>query len=363
MTFLSRQSILCVLLSLTGFFFRHASAWSTTLGHHHHRQLATGRNSRGSSDPSRYSFSLPYANSNEDTPPTLQRVSIQGVTISPNGFQVLLQTKSGHFPILVTNDPQDAFAATSPEALTLIQLLSGVDMAGAILPPDVLARILVQHAEATPLCCPKLVDLVQASLPDNVESYTTASPWMQNKISLPTVTLDQLSLIVTPDGLQFRLECRVLSSEFQQTLTVRPSQDSIEHVCYQYEQATSEAFVCLALALRYKAPIVLQQGGSSTRTTEFLDPKKLQQVFPQMTTVSNLQQQSTRVIRSIERGFEYHKWTGALTIALERGDTKAAAGIQAKLDEMDSLKDLPTLSVDTQQIIGDQQGTNDNIMQ
>jgi hypothetical protein len=284
-------------------------------------------------------------------------VSIQGVTISPDGFQVLLQTKSGYFPILVTNDPQDAFASTSPEALTLIQLLSGVDMAGAILPPDVLARILVEHAEATPLCCPKLVDFVQASLPDNVESYTTASPWMRNKISLPTVTLDQLNLIVTPDGLQFRLECAI--SEFsQQTLIFSPSKDSIEHVCYQYEAAASEAFACLALALRYKAPIVLQQGGSPT---EFLDQKKLQQVFPQMKTVANLQQQSTRVTQNIERGFEYHKWTGALRIALEKGDMKAMAGIQAKLDEMDSLKDLPTLPVETQQIVN--QEDDDNIMQ
>jgi hypothetical protein len=355
MTFLSRQSVSCVLLSLTGFFFRRASAWSA-LGHRGHH-LATGRSTLlGGSGPSRYSFSLPYANSNEDTPTSLQRVSIQGVTISPDGFQVLLQTQSGYFPILATNDPQDAFASSSPEALTLIQLLSGVDMAGAILPPDILARIVVEHAEATPLCCPKLVDIVQASLPDNVESYTTATPWMQNKVSLPTVTLDQLNLIVTPDSLQFRLECVI--SEFQQTLIFSPSKDIIEHVCYQYEEATSEAFVCLALALRYKAPIVLQQVGS---TTEFLDQQKLQQVFPQMTTVANLQQRSTRVTQNIERGFEYHKWTGALRIALEKGDTKAAAGIQAKLDEMDSLKDLPTLPVEMQQIVD--QEDDDNIMQ
>jgi len=42
----------------------------------------------------------------------------------------------------------DAFAATSPESLTLCQLLAGVDMAGALLPPDVLTNIVGYYCDS-----------------------------------------------------------------------------------------------------------------------------------------------------------------------------------------------------------------------
>jgi hypothetical protein len=50
-----------------------------------------------------------------------------------------------YYPIQVTNDQteEDAMVASSPEALTLLQLVAGVDMAGAILPPDVLSKLVV----------------------------------------------------------------------------------------------------------------------------------------------------------------------------------------------------------------------------
>jgi hypothetical protein len=43
----------------------------------------------------------------------------------------------------ISNDRPPPAIVTSPEALTLLQLLAGVDMAGAILPPDILARIII----------------------------------------------------------------------------------------------------------------------------------------------------------------------------------------------------------------------------
>ena len=77
------------------------------------------------------------------------RASLEGVSLAPTGFWVMLRVaKDGYLPWQVTDDPQDALSATSAEALTMIQLLSGVDMAGAILPPDVLAKLVLHHAEA-----------------------------------------------------------------------------------------------------------------------------------------------------------------------------------------------------------------------
>ncbi|KAL3900446.1 MAG: hypothetical protein SGARI_006243, partial [Bacillariaceae sp.] len=70
-------------------------------------------------------------------------------------------------------------------------------------------------------------------------------------------------------------------------------------------------------------------------------------VFPQRTTVGKLQQQSSRVTENIERGFEIHKLQGALTIAMKMGDEKAVEKIRAKLDEYDSMQDLPTTTATT----------------
>ncbi len=80
-----------------------------------------------------------------------RRTSIKGISVSPLGFLILLQTSSSSssssqkiitLPILLTPPTQgDIVATTSPESLTICQLLSGVDMAGVILSPDVLKHL------------------------------------------------------------------------------------------------------------------------------------------------------------------------------------------------------------------------------
>jgi hypothetical protein len=82
------------------------------------------------------------------------RAAFSGVAVSPTGFWVMSKVAPDQYwPVQVTavpntnvnsaaNDrPATAATITSPEALTLLQLSAGVDMAGAILPPDILARI------------------------------------------------------------------------------------------------------------------------------------------------------------------------------------------------------------------------------
>jgi hypothetical protein len=123
----------------------------------------------------------------------------------------------------------------------------------------------------------------------------------------------------------------------------------------------------MALALRYKAPIVLERPSepfmdnaantttttttptTTSRTTLVLDRymltlSELQEKFPHRTTVGKLQQQSTRVAANIERGYEIHKLQGALTIAMKMGDQIAAQRIRTKLDQYDSMQDLPTIT-------------------
>lgn len=257
-----------------------------------------------------------------------RRVSIAGVSVSPGGFWAFLQVPTvGYWPVQITADPQDSFSATSPEALTILQLLSGVDMAGAILPPDILAKLVVLHAEANP-------DLLQAStildeidLPDGIEAYSDSNDWQRSRIRLPTVTLDELTL----EPLKLDVTVKGIGP-----LSFTPSPDAMEEVCWTYDPRVSTTFVSLALALRYKAPIIVDQVPDKGILSS------IQESFPLYRAVERLQQQSQRVTHNIERGFEIHQLTGALRIAMERGDGEAERKIREKLESLESMEELPT---------------------
>lgn len=104
---------------------------------------------------------LCYAQSNDEEEPkqqstekmkrntsklTVRRTHVKGVSVSPIGFVMLYQTPNNMvLPFRVTSSSQDYHFTTTPESLTLCQLLSGVDMAGAILNPDMLKHIVGLH--------------------------------------------------------------------------------------------------------------------------------------------------------------------------------------------------------------------------
>eukprot|EP00533_Pseudo-nitzschia_delicatissima_P005798 CAMPEP_0116078902 /NCGR_PEP_ID=MMETSP0327-20121206/856_1 /TAXON_ID=44447 /ORGANISM="Pseudo-nitzschia delicatissima, Strain B596" /LENGTH=417 /DNA_ID=CAMNT_0003569491 /DNA_START=55 /DNA_END=1309 /DNA_ORIENTATION=- len=286
------------------------------------------------------------------------------------------KTVKSVLPLKMTNDPADTFAATSPESLTLCQLLSGVDMAGAILPPELLGRIVSCHIED------KLDSLYDDDDDDDDEQETPSvftpvlSPiemkiweYFQNqeammreqqlfssepkkdsfKAQMPQVTLDQLTLVPlvsdSEASWQCKLECAL--PEWKENIVVDVKADLLASLAYNYDPEASPLFTCVALALRYKAPIVLKdikQDDDDDKTQQVWSTfDDLDRDFPQRTTLENLQQQSNRVTQNIEQGFEIHKLTGALQIAMRLGDLKAAEKIRAKLDEYDSMEDLPTV--------------------
>lgn len=319
-----------------------------------------------------------------------QRGAISGVSVSPKGFHVMLDTSQGIIPLPVTPaDGQDSYAATSPESLTIIQLLSGVDMAGAILPPETLAKMVVLYAELQPFslllagdddgsdgragsgndsAVEIVLNFIKKSLPDGVSSYSEAHPWQQSRIRLPQVTLDQLTLSydANEDKWVCGLECAIKESNVPssstnpsekggvswsdidakrngpQLLSIPSSADIVRPVSYNYDADTSELFTCLALSLRYKAPVVITNARQAFEAKKVLSPDDMDETFPQRTTVANLQSTSSRVTENIERGFEIHKLTGALQIAMKMGDQGAVDKIRAKLDEYDSMDSLPT---------------------
>ena len=367
-----------------------------------------------------YSSENEFGNSTDSsTIPTssvVERLRVNGVSVSPKGFHVLLESTTGGpkpettesskkeskekevqdtnkneereelqkrsstvLPLKMTNDPADTYAATSPESLTLCQLLSGVDMAGAILPPELLGRIVACHIEDkietlydddddenpepsifVPVLTPiegKIWQYLQAqqAMLREQNLFGQADPKKDTSSSstplaqMPQVTLDQLTLIPLPSddesssSWKCKLECALL--EWKENIVVEIKADLLASLAYNYDPESSLLFTCVALALRYKAPIVLEQSKdlTSNSDTNWSSSDDLDRDFPQRTTLENLQEQSTRVTQNIEKGFEIHKLTGALQIAMRLGDTKAAEKIRAKLDEYDSMEDIPTL--------------------
>jgi hypothetical protein len=329
-----------------------------------------------------------------------QRLQVAGVSVSPTGFHVVLQKNSTHYlPLRATDDSAgaDREAATSPQALTLLQLLARVDMAGAILPPDVLSRIVVLsleggddaerrrlreqeegddgsegggggdrvRGEPSPSAVGSRVLALVGERLAKLEAYggtpgkTTYGelheyPWLQSRVLLPTVTLDGLVLSLPPQSCvsptpAYALECSVknLPGGGPSSLSVELSEGVCERVSYEYRPlGISRTFIALALALRYRAPIELVQppdggeapGGSSS----FLTLDQVRERFPLYRTSDQLRQTPERVATNIERGLKVNQLQAALRVALQREDFAAAAKIRAALDEMDSLQDLPT---------------------
>ena len=279
---------------------------------------------------------------------TVRRLSVHGVSVSPQGFVIILSVPNGGFwPVRVTSNPDDESSATSAEALTILQLIGGVDMAGPILPPDVLSQIAILQSEKeehqTPgdVVAKEIREYVQPSLPEGVSSYTEAHPWFRSRVKLPQVTLDEVQL----HPLKLHCKARGIGS-FEVVLT----DDILQEVCYEYDDKASRNFVTFALALRYMAPIEVVGEPDMKTQSLVIDVVKTEEdlgrLFPLFKSANNLVESSQRVTKNIERGFEYNKLSGALRIATERGDYAAAQRIQEQLDKFDSLDDLPTLEND-----------------
>lgn len=283
----------------------------------------------------------------EDGPKPMTRVQVAGVSVSGTGFHVMLQTAPDAFQVLrVTDHPLDQTAATSAEALTILQLLSGVDMAGAILPPDTLSKITVGYVEfkssENSEVEQQIADDVASRLPKDYinAGYLDLNTWFQSRIRLPQCTLDEVSVdddasaCKTQEENESSFVFKVAAKGFG-SVSVDLLSDVLERVCYEYRPDVSANFIAIALALRYKAPISL------STIKQPLTLKELEEQFPLYRSIDKLQDQSTRVKQNIERGFEINKLQAALRIAMERNDQGAVEKIRAKLDSLDSLQDLP----------------------
>jgi hypothetical protein len=263
-------------------------------------------------------------------------------------------------------------------------------MAGAILPPDTLAKIVVLTLEAdidqqqqddfgdsalqefrptlassTPVGS-AVLKLVQERL--NKLDYTNATtygelleyPWLQSRVSLPTVTLDELILSPQPSRSSsgtssastvksFTLVCSVKNLKVGSVLSVELTESVCESVSYEYRpNGVSLAFVAVALALRYRSPIelalteCLDREEAELSTFKLVTLHEILEKFPLYRSAAQLRQTTERVTSNIEKGLKVNQLQAALRIALQKEDFAAATKIRRALDEMDSMSDLPT---------------------
>jgi hypothetical protein len=190
--------------------------------------------------------------------------------------------------------------------------------------------LVVLYAKARPDQCQDILDLLKHP----VESYSQANEWQRSRIRLPQVTLDELTL--------YPLQLDVTVKGFGKLLFC-PSKASLQQVCWDYDKALKQ-FMSLALALCYKASMMIHHAVVDKKVL----PKNYSDVerkFPLYSSVQTMQMSLQQVSQNIESTFQLHQLHGALKIANDHGDTKAAAKIRAsKLEELEEdVLHVPTM--------------------
>lgn len=323
----------------------------------------------------------------------VRRLGLTGVSVSEGGFAVLwgLANANGekvYWPWYVTTSQAgDKKAVTSAQALTLCQLIAGIDLAGSRLPADLLAQVTVLSCEQdddddvpssledrfSTAADPDNHDTVERLVQDMQRqvqsiqrqwfpkeaakaskplSYTDAPGWIRARVRLPVCTLDQI--IVEPNAdsnglfqVSFHVQVRGYGRLVVEHVTDQVLSDVLEPLYddYTFSDETRRAFLATALSLRYKAPVLLEHDHDATddqnEDNNDLFVKDATQAFPLYTTVAKVQTPSDRVVSHIEKSWEVHQLQAAYQIAIKKKDMKAVAKIRAKLDEMEEMSELP----------------------
>ena len=97
-----------------------------------------------------------------------------------------------------------------------------------------------------------IVQQIQAKLPDG--TYTEQHPWVQSRMALPLCTIDEVQIEYLPEK-QFQYTCKC-SVKGHGTVSLQATRFALQEVAYSYRPEVSLAFCSLALAMRYRDPVV-----------------------------------------------------------------------------------------------------------
>lgn len=214
----------------------------------------------------------------------LASIQFEGFSISDHGFNALLKDTEASAILAVPVDAETGDRAKSVEALTLLQLFQGIDMGGAILPPEILN---IRYAEETD----QKIMYEAATF-----NFREASPWLRLRClnQLKSVALERVCI---RQGPTFELCCKVDTGAL-----VVPA---------------ASAFEALALALRHRVPIVVGPG------LPFFPAQELDSRFPFRQSAAEALEQQSRVSAMVRSTAEASRLEMALKIARERKDYDA----------------------------------------
>jgi hypothetical protein len=248
-----------------------------------------------------------------------RRLSITGVSVSPTGFWTIFKIPDqGYWPLQITHSTVDDTTLTStPESLTILQLLAGIDMAGCILPPETLAKLVVLHAEENPesLYSKEITSVFNNSVQP---SSLVTSDSLRNSIRWPRVTLDELALHP-----YLRMDVSISGVG---SLSFAPSPRAFQAVQWNQGSASTSNFLPIALALRYHSPIIVHETPATTL-------QSIRDYFPYYSSIKKLHRTS-KSVTTLEQSFQLEKLRGALKIALQKGDISAEHKIRTKIYEL-----------------------------
>lgn len=149
----------------------------------------------------------------------------KGVTVSQQGFLVLFQTSMVTTTTTTTTLPirissSDLSSAKSIEALTTLQLINGIDMAGTCFPPNILSSLSALWCSSTDTTKIRMDESTSAATEEEEEEeyaaakqilqqtissqlgdtilYEEATMWQRNQIKFPPITLLRVRLSLPP---------------------------------------------------------------------------------------------------------------------------------------------------------------------
>jgi len=279
-----------------------------------------------------------------------RNVEVHGLSVSHQGFVVLLLEPHSKciLPVRIDRVPG---LAQSPEALTLLQLFQGIDMAGAMLPPNVLS---LRYAER--------VDL---AFEFNEIDYTfnEASEWLRARANLPTIELLRVSIRPgsgskgqagrkaepqPPQGLGAGVGVGSgdAARDYEGPDAVEDDDVAVVNLnegfmfdlqCSRTSGALSfvaidgvSAFEAIALAMRHKATCSLSV--SQTVLQDFGFPvAEIPVRFPNWQSKDEAAAQSSRLTQRLMSAYTMNRLEGALRVARRLGDKAAEEKILAEL--------------------------------
>ena len=168
--------------------------------------------------------------------------SVHGFSTSGHGFVALLadQPRDRYVPLVVAEDSE---RVSSPQALTLLQLLQGIDLGGVTFPPEqlqalagvndaTLQRVLVKDAESFELCIDVIGEERLVSCPSGFEAVALAMryrlPLSVDAAFIDTVSMDQAECAARFPHSYSAADATEQSSEISRRMAGLPPRESTE---------------------------------------------------------------------------------------------------------------------------------------